>query len=136
MYEGDSFFTLTLAGQAGLAVLSLVLTAAMVLLTLVAAPGRRVWFRVLVAVGLFHAFVWLSPQVYYTYYRAIIPGLPLQWVIGQLPGVEETARLLLFMARDTLSDHGKGVMGWVMLLAALAPTRLFRRTAAQFSDSD
>ena len=122
MYQGDSFFTLSTAGQAGLAALSLILSVAILVLTRRLAGGRPLIWRIAIWALLFFLFVWLSPQVYYTYYRMIIPDLPLQWVI-RWPDVPETLALMAFMAGDSLSAHGKGVLGWAMLAAAVWPVR-------------
>ena len=118
MYQNDSFFTLNTGGQIGLAVLSAVLAVVMLLLTrrlaVASTPARRVAIWAL----LYFLFVWLSPQLFYTYYRVIIPGLPLQWVIPW-PDVLEPLTLLTFSAGDSLSAHGRGVLGWSMLVMAL-----------------
>ena len=117
MYQGDSFFTLDSGGQIGLAVLSAVLSIAMLLLTWRLAAGRRPIWRVVIWGLLFFLFVWLSPQLYYTYYRMIIPGLPLQWVIPW-PDLMEPVALLTFTAGESLSAHGRGILGWAMLAMA------------------
>ena len=114
MYQGDSFFTLSTGGQIGLAVLSVVLSIAMLLLLRRLVRGRSPIGRIAIAALLFFLFVWLSPQAYYTYYRMIIPGLPLQWVI-HWPDVVEPFALLIFSAGDSLSAHGRGILGWAML---------------------
>ena len=127
MYQDDSFFTLSGSGQVGLVLLSVILT----ILTLLAARrgtlGRPLWLRLAIAGAVFVLFVWLSPQVYYSYYRAIIPGLPSQWVIQSSPDLFETIRLLLFQSKASLSDHGKGVLGWLIVLAVVLPRRFDRR---------
>lgn len=118
MYQNDSFFTLNTGGQIGLAVLSAVLALGMLLLTRRLAITRTPARRVAVWALLYFLFVWLSPQLYYTYYRAIIPGLPSQWVIPW-PDVLEPLALLTFTAGDSLSAHGRGILGWAMLVMAL-----------------
>ncbi|MCK0168793.1 hypothetical protein MWU52_14635 [Jannaschia sp. S6380] len=118
-YADDSFFTLTASGQVGLAVLSLGLACLMGLAAL------RL-HRVLWALALFGAFVWLSPQVYYLYYVAIIDGLPWQIVVGRPPGPGTLLRLLTFTGDANLSDHGKGVLGWAMIALA-AGSAVMRR---------
>ncbi len=125
MYEGDSFFTLGPAGRAGLLAVSAALAAATLLALRRLGRGRRPAARALWALGLFWGFVWLSPQVYYLYYQAIIPGLPWQAVIRAPPGPRAIGELLVFAARPTLSDHGKGALGWALLGLALGPW--FRR---------
>jgi len=122
MYESDSLFTLSGPQIAGvLAVSALLATALAAALGLLFRRLRSTAARIALAVLALWLFVWLSPQAYYTYYRAVIPGLPAQWVIGVPPGPERIARLLAFSARATLSDHGKGLLGWGLLLWAAAP---------------
>ncbi|MEM7239271.1 MAG: hypothetical protein AAF501_15810 [Pseudomonadota bacterium] len=115
LYAEDSFHTLSTAGQAGLAVLSLVL-AAVVLVLIWVSPRRGV---LIVTVIVFWLFVWFSPQVYYEYYRLIIEGLPAQIVIGDPPGTEQILALVMFSGEATLSDHGKGVLFWLSMALAL-----------------
>ena len=119
MYGGDSFFTLDIPGQLGLVALSLVLGILMILLTRHLTRRANRVLRIATWAGLFAGFLWLSPQVYYAYYRAIIPGLPVQWVIRSWPDVFEALRLLLFIDDHNLSAHGRGVLGWLMLVTAL-----------------
>lgn len=127
MYREDPFFTLSMGGQVGLAALSAVLT----LLTVYAAasPFRKFQFdngcvqllsRLAVAVFLLWSFVWLSPQVYYLYFQMIFSGLPWQVVIKEPPGPGSIAGLLLFRGDTTLSNHSKGLLGWMLLLYAFA----------------
>ena len=123
MYESDSFFTLTGSGQVGLACLSLVLAVGMLALTLWLARGRA---RIMSAFGLFFLFVWLSPQVYYVYYRMIIDGLPQQWVIGA-PRWGEAFGYLTFTGPGSLSAHGQGLLGWLMIGLALFRGKIIRR---------
>ena len=94
--EQDSFFTLSLAGRAGLALLSvLFLTLVFWVLGLKTRwlisrfnGGMGAWRGVPVTLDI--ALGWLiylllhrlSPQLYYLYYMTLFEGLPLQWVIG------------------------------------------------------
>ncbi|WP_044006319.1 hypothetical protein [Jannaschia sp. CCS1] len=50
-------------------------------------PGLcRVWpLRVLVAVMVLWAFVWMSPQGYYADYRVVFDDLPPRWVMPEAP---------------------------------------------------
>ncbi|MEM7491325.1 MAG: hypothetical protein AAF390_19600 [Pseudomonadota bacterium] len=114
MYEGDSFFTLTGWGQAGLATLSLCLWAATLGLCLRPAMAARS-LRLTRGLVLFWLFVWFSPQVYYLYYQAIIDGLPWQVVVKAPPGPGRLWRLLTFTAEASLSRHSQGVLGWSLL---------------------
>lgn len=79
--------------------------------------------RVCVAVALFWAFVWLSPQIYYTYYMFLFNDLPVQSVIKSPPGPERIAKLLTFTERQTLAAHTAGVMGWAMILVVMVARR-------------
>lgn len=119
MYAEDSFFSLTIAGRAGLIVLTLLLFAGSIAVVRVM---TRVWatpIRVVAAIMLFWVFVWLSPQIYYLYYMVVFNGLPLQNVIHPPPTPLDIFRLMTFSDYATLSDHGKGIMAWMMIVAAL-----------------
>ncbi len=122
-YAGDSFFTLGQGGRIGLVLLSLVLMGLCVALVwrLVRGVGR-VW-RVLIALGVFWAFLWLSPQIYYAYYWMIFEDLPVQIVVGTPPGIADVARLATFTDRASLAHHGQGAFAWLLLLVALARRR-------------
>ncbi|GMG81127.1 hypothetical protein LNKW23_03390 [Paralimibaculum aggregatum] len=123
MYAEDSFFTLSASARAGLLALSAGfagLAGALARAGLRAA-GRRLAPRLAVALLVFWGFEWLSPQGYYAYYRAVIPGLPAQWVIGRPPGPGQVAEILGFAGPATLSAHARGLLGWALLLAACAP---------------
>ncbi len=121
-YGEDSFFTLGAGGRVGVVAISLILFALCGCVVWFAGAGLgRVW-RVLIALAVFWGFVWLSPQAYYMFYLMIFDGLPLQWV-ARLPGFDLVARLLTFTDRATLSDHGKGVLGWVLIALALLRRR-------------
>ncbi|NNK77370.1 MAG: hypothetical protein HKP40_01530 [Litoreibacter sp.] len=75
--------------------------------------------RLLLALGLFYLFVWLSPQVYYTYYRFIIDGLPAQVVVKAPPFPSDVILLLAFRSDASLSFHGQGLLGWAMIFLTL-----------------
>lgn len=123
MYSQDSFFDLTPWGQVGLACISLTLFVLMVLLARRLLSPYVVWVRIVGAIVLFWLFVWLSPQVYYMYYRFIIPDLPLQWVIWPPRSPIEALQMLGFSYRANLSAHGQGLLGWAMIAAPLIPAR-------------
>lgn len=120
MYDGDSFFTLSLGGQVGLVCLSLVLAA--ICLRIEWAFARWLWGFVLAGV-IFYLFVYLSPQAYYTYYRLLIEDLPAQWVIS-LPSPQTIFDLLSFQGPANLSAHSQGALGWSLFAVALIRFRL------------
>ena len=117
-YDGDSFFTLSMAGRIGLICLSAVLSAAVLILASLVMRGRGQWARLIAALAAFALFVWLSPQIYYIYYRMIIPGLPAQWVIGGPPYAQMLA-FATFSGPVNLSAHGQGVLFWMLALLSL-----------------
>lgn len=122
MYDGDSFFTLSLWGRAGLVTLSILLACLWLRVTYELHRLPRA-FAAICALALFWTFAWLSPQVYYAYYRLLFDGLPQQWV-AQFPEISTTFRTLTFSGRATLSAHTLGLLGWAMLgLAILSPRR-------------
>ena len=118
MYEGDSFFTLSWAGRLGLVGLSTLLAA-----VLIAAPQaarrRSGSAAVGVTTGLlaFWLFLWLSPQVYYGYYRTLFQGLSAQLVVKDPPGPAQLFSTLTFRAKPTLAAHGAGALGWALVAA-------------------
>lgn len=127
VYDGDSFFTLSLMGRVGLIALSALLTAVTIWLSwrLAGRIGRRrrLVTRVLIALAALYLFTWLSPQIYYGYYLMIFDGLPLQVVVGPPPSPATVAQHLTFQSNATLSDHGKGALGWLLIAASLIPAR-------------
>ncbi|CAD0186705.1 hypothetical protein RUESEDTHA_03615 [Ruegeria sp. THAF57] len=123
MYRQDSFFDLSGWGQVGLALLSAILFLLMVLLARRALRPFPIWVRLFGALSLFWLFVWLSPQIYYMYYRLVIPDLPLQWVIWPPRDPLKSLEMLIFSYEQNLSAHGQGILGWAVILAAVLPRR-------------
>lgn len=130
MYEGDSFYTLTVWGQIGLASVSVLFACVALGMTRVMTWAKPIYLKVPIWIVLFITFVWASPQGYYTYYRMIFDGLPAQSVLGPLPPPQELLGLLTFTGKATLSAHSVGVLGWAMLAVALWPQRRKCRDAA------
>ena len=118
MYESDSFLTLTGSQQIGLLTLSAVLTFGWVYATWRLSLGKPLALRLGLGFASFFGFVWLSPQIYYQYYRVIIDGLPAQFVIGWPVGLGHSLRLLTFQSDVTLSAHNQGLLGWALIIAA------------------
>ena len=119
-YDGDSFFRLSVIG---LITLSVFLTALTIWLSWWIGRRRRLVTRILIALAALYLFTWLSPQIYYGYYLMIFDGLPLQIVTGPPPSPTSVAQLLTFQSNATLSDHGKGALGWLLIAASLIPAR-------------
>lgn len=121
MYSQDSFFDLSVLGQAGLAAISAVLFALAVGASWALLRNRHRALRPVGAFLLFWVFVWVSPQVYYMYYLVIIPDLPVQWVIWPPPDPAKPLEMLAFQYRANLSAHGQGLLGWGMIAAGFVP---------------
>ena len=117
MYSQDSFFDLSPWGQTGLACLSTSLFMAMIFVAHKTLSPLPIWARILAALILFWLFVWVSPQIYYMYYRMIIPDLPLQWVIWPPESPLVPIQYLFFSGPHTLSAHGQGLLGWSLIAA-------------------
>lgn len=120
MYQNDSFFTLSLSGQIGLIILSTIMAISLIALSFWGLSWTKIKaLRPALALLLFWAFLWLSPQIYYLYYQFLIPNLPNQIVIKYPPTPLDVFRLLSLQNRAALADHGQALMGWLMLLASL-----------------
>ena len=118
MYQNDSFFSLGVGGQIGLAALSIVLTVLVLLGAARLMRGRGTVLRLGIALVTFALFVWLSPQIYYSYYYLIFEDLPVQWVIGW-PPLKTAFAFASFTGPSNLSAHGQGVLFWLLLGLAL-----------------
>ena len=115
MYDGDSFYTLSGLGRIGLVILSVTITFALLWLAMKLTKRLILPLRILVAAVLFFAFVWLSPQVYYTYYMTLFEGLPWQAVVKDPPSWRRLIGLMTFSGQANLSAHSQGVLGWLLL---------------------
>lgn len=126
MYDGDTFFSLSMAARIGLVFLS----AALAVLTAAAfiKVGYRLsWpVRLLLAPVFLWLFVWLSPQVFYLYYMAVFDDLPLQNVVQVPPGPGEILRLLGFAGKAHLAHHAQGLLGWGLIVLACLGERVGR----------
>ena len=124
MYTDDSFNTLTTVQQIGLTTVSVLLSAICIFICFQFIKQKSMPIRLLISFGIFFLFIWLSPQIYYTYYLMIFDGLPLQIVIKQPPSPWALVQTLSFQAKASLSDHSKAVLGWVLIAAALLKGRI------------
>ena len=121
MYRQDSFFDLSPWGQFGLICISTALFLAMLLICRALLSNHHALFRVGGALLLFWLFVWISPQVYYEYYRQLIPSLPRQWVIWPPEHPQTALSYLFFQGPQNLSAHSQGLLGWSMIAAPFLP---------------
>lgn len=119
VFEGDSYLILIGGGEVALAALS-------GLLVFLAVASVRVVRRyvnlpaAVPALGIvsFWVFVWVTPQIYYLLYMALLEELEFRWIVGWPPGPQRLMSLLAFQAEATKVDVALGVLGWVMVLAA------------------
>lgn len=123
MYSSDSFFTLSVAGQIGLLLVSVFMAIVTLGFTRLLTFHRPYILRPFIWGVVFISFIWLSPQGYYTYYRLIFDGLPAQSVIQAPPRPEVLWAYLTFSGAATLSAHAIGVLGWLTLVVAMLPRR-------------
>lgn len=133
MYAGNSFYSLSAAGQGGLVVVSTLLALAAVACVLALfRVSKSLGLRMIAALSVFWVFLWLSPQIYYFYYQIILDDLPWQFVIGGPPNPTALIKLLLFSGPTTLADHAKGVLGWTLfILGPLATARTVRERTGE-----
>ncbi len=131
IYERDTFFELTLLGRAGLTMLSILLAFIVVYIAFALykhgprqKPGIGLGLRLFTATTLLWLFLWLSPQAYYLYYQTIFDGLPWQIVIMTPPSISDLGDILLFQGRNSLAEHSKAGLGWILILGALIATRM------------
>ena len=119
MYDGDSFFSLTVTGRIGLVILSLALAALTAAVFVKTSCRMSRPARLVLAPVYLWVFVWLSPQVYYLYYVTLFDHLPLQNVVQFPPGPFEIAQLLSFAGKSSLSRHSAGLLGWGLIVLAV-----------------
>ncbi len=117
MYLQDSFFDLSPWGRVGLIVISTCLFLFTAFITRVFLDKKSVWLSLLGSLGIFVLFVCLSPQIYYMYYRILIDGLPLQWVIKPLEAPLAALKYITFQGPKNLSAHSQGLLGWFLIVA-------------------
>ena len=129
IYQRDTFFELTLLGRAGLTTLSVFLALIVVYIAFVLfkhgsrkGPGIGLGLRLIIAVTLLWLFLWLSPQAYYLYYQTLFDGLPWQIVIMTPPSISDLGDILLFQGRNSLAEHSKAALGWILILCAFFAT--------------
>jgi len=138
IYERDSFFELTIPGRAGLTMLSIILAFIVVCIAYNLYkhcprqnPGIGLGLRLVTAVALLWLFSWLSPQAYYLYYQAIFDDLPWQIVIMTPPSIGDLGDILFFQGKNSLSEHSKAALGWILILGALFATYRQNRKTPQ-----
>lgn len=125
-YPGDSFWTLGWIGRLGVALISTI--ALIVFFAILTAKTRLIlklkrqatgtaWALIDVALGLLLFAVAFSalPQVFYTFYRLIIPGLPQQWIIKGLIDVDRLKVVAQLNETGALADHAAGIALWAMI---------------------
>lgn len=117
MYQQDSFFDLSQWERVGLVCISAMLAILFLFASYRLLRNKPILIRLSGALILFWVFVWVSPQIYYTYYRMIIPDLPLQWVIWPPASPVDALRMMVFSGPQNLSAHSPGILGWVLLVA-------------------
>lgn len=121
-YPGDSFATLSLAGMAGVIVISTAGLAA--IYALCGAKSRRILrdqptrpallvLDLIVSVAIFGLFYAVSPQVFYTFYQMIFPDLPNQTVLRLPLAIDQFRGAVAMAPTGSLASHlaGIGLLG-------------------------
>lgn len=116
MYENDSFLTLSIAERIGLVCVTLVLSAVLIWLFWLTIKRLNIWIRPMLALVFLYVFIWLSPQIYYLYYLVIFDFLDFKNVIHPPFNPLTLLNLLMFTESGKLADHGKGVLGWILII--------------------
>jgi hypothetical protein len=129
MYSEDSFFTLSIPGQLGLVGLSCGLAAITLFACWRMTKKHPPITRIFIGIVAFYAFVWLAPQIFYTYYVFLL-SVPWQNVIQTPPSPLSIIKVLSFSDNANLSYHSRGLLGWLTLIIALASPYLGKRVAA------
>ncbi|MEM7268270.1 MAG: hypothetical protein AAF401_03345 [Pseudomonadota bacterium] len=131
LYDGDEIWHLGVLGALGLMVLSLTMMGVffagstrvgrmMSRLPLSPLPHAAAAYLALVAC------LSIAPQIYYSYYLLLIPGLPLQWVIAW-PDAADLIRAIRFEQDGRLADHFIAAALWSAPLHAVLLSRHQRR---------
>lgn len=125
-YPQDSLFTLKPLEQAGVVMIAgspmliggwLAFRLACHLSVLWRSPFARVLAltaNLNVTLAGYAALYILSPQLFYTYYQMIIPGLPVQWVIRGGKGLTELASALQLQGDNSLAMSAAGAFFWAL----------------------
>lgn len=127
MYEHDSFFTLSIAGQIGLVMISFALALVIFLVFWALTRRRNVYLKIGLSIFVIWLFVWLSPQIYYTYYLFLFDDIPVQNVIKSPPSLSKMGALLTFTDRANFSNHAKGILFWILIAISLLGEKSERR---------
>jgi len=150
-YGNDSFFTLAPWPRAGLAALSAALILGLFSLSAaksaaihragakLRAPPLAVFAADLLASAALMAIaLGLSPQIYYSYYRLVVPGLPAQWQLRGWATVESLLRQASLAPDASLAHHLVGLTLWSLLIMTgwffvLAHPQVRRRVSSRLA---
>ena len=130
LYAKDSLFTLSPPAILGILAIAGALAVLSALLVWWVSGRGRLAVSMAAAVLVFLAFEWLSPQVFYEYYRLLQPALPAQFLLKRPPDVTVLFETVTFRGPSNLSFHGRGLLFWILLTVALVRTITARRSAA------
>lgn len=122
MYANDSFFTLSLPGQFGLLLLSTFLTIIIFVGFWKLTKRCNIFFKLGLSVSILWLFVWLSPQIYYSYYLFLFDDLEFKNITKRPPTAADIVSLMTFSNRVDFSNHGKGLLGWGLIFLSLVRT--------------
>lgn len=127
-YPNDSFYTLSVPGAMGLALI----TTTLLLLILLASwftthfwakqsVGYSVLFKgcffllnTLLIIVAYQFFLVIAPQIFYTYYQFIFSDLPVQWVIKPIT-VDKLLERFSLHPDGSIADHLASFTLWVLI---------------------
>lgn len=131
-WSNDSFHTLTVSQQAGLATVSVLLIAILFWLSGIKtdwvyklSETRDIPFvyaclvDISITYFLFVFFYGISPQIYYIYYQLIIPSLPNQWVVSSAFQFEPALQRLFMRPISSYGDLLAALTFWTLLFSVI-----------------
>lgn len=123
MSGAESFYALTPLGRIGLLTLSVALCVAMIFLTRVIVTGWPLIARVMLSLILLWAFIWLSPQVFFSFYSLFFDEVPKGWVVKGPPPIGMAIRVITFTGPADVMHHAQGALGILMVFSAIVAKR-------------
>ncbi len=127
-YPNDSFYTLSVPGAIGLALI----TTTLLLLILIASWfNTNIWIKrceaysvffksffvllnMLLVIAVYQLFLVIAPQIFYTYYQFIFLDLPVQWVIKPIT-VDKLLERFYLRLDGSIADHLASFTLWVLI---------------------
>ncbi len=121
-YTDDSLWTLGWGGRIGVVAISVIglvgIFAALALKSRAFgrfSPWMAIPLDILAGLLIYLGVLWLSPQVYYTFYQMIFTDLPVQIVIKSPVDPDRLHQILIPVKGGSLADHLASIGFWAVL---------------------